>query len=189
MFKIKLACFLAGMFALGVSAQAASISYQGTFGADDQVQLINFTLNSATTATMVSFGYGGGTNSMGTVIPPGGFDTFFTLFAGDGSQIDTNDDEGCGNVNSGNGGCLDAWLSESLAAGTYTLALTQSGNDPMGSLSDGFTEQEQGNFTCPQGFCDAFGDQQNGSWAVDILNVDSVSQAGGSAAPGLQQKR
>jgi hypothetical protein len=184
MFKIKLARLLAGMFTLGVGARAANFSFQGTFGTDDQVELINFTLNSAATANMVSFGYGGGTNSMGTAIPPGGFDTFFTLFAGDGSQIDTNDDGGCGNVNAGNGGCFDAWLSENLAAGSYTLALTQSGNDPMGSLSDGFTEQGQGNFTCPQGFCDAFGDQQNGSWAVDILNVDSASQAdAGSAAP------
>src|ERR1019366_10737204 len=127
--------------ALALTAQAANFSFQGQFGADDQVQLFQLTLNSTTTITMVSLAYGGGTNSGGTLIPPGGFDTFFTLFAADGSQIDTNDDGGCGNVNSGNGGCLDAWLSEDLAAGSYTLALTESGNDPMGSLGDGFSEQ------------------------------------------------
>jgi hypothetical protein len=70
MSKLKFAWFLAGLFALGVGARGASFSFQGTFGTDDQVQLINFTLNSAATATMVSFGYGGGTNSMGTAIPP-----------------------------------------------------------------------------------------------------------------------
>ncbi len=169
------ACFLALAM---TSAQASTSSFQGNFSTDDQVQLFDLTLNSTATITMVSLAYGGGVNSGGTVIPAGGFDTFFTLFAADGSQIDTNDDGGCGLVNTGNGGCLDAWLSETLAAGAYTLVLTQSGNGPAGNLSDGFVEQGQGNFTCPAGFCDLFGDQQNGSWAVDVVNVDSASQVG-----------
>ena len=167
--------------ALAVTAQAASISFQGVFGADDQVQLFNLTLTSTATVTVMSIAYGGGINSAGTSIAPGGFDTFFTLFAPDGSQIDTNDDGGCGHVNSGNGGCLDSWLAENLTAGVYTLALTQSGNDPIGSLGDGFSQQGQGNFTCPQGFCDVFGNQQNGSWAVDILNVDAASETGAAS--------
>jgi hypothetical protein len=86
--------FIQGIYAisLALTAQAANFSFQGQFSAAD----------------MVSLAYCGGTNSTGTLIPPGGFDTFFTLFAADGSQINTNDDGGCGSVNSGNGGCLDA---------------------------------------------------------------------------------
>ena len=64
-----------------------------------------------------------------------------------------------------------------LPAGSYILALTQSGNDPNGNLSDGFTEQGQGDFTANggcQAFCDIFGNTDNGNWAVDILNVASV---------------
>jgi hypothetical protein len=32
-----------------------------------------------------------------------------------------------------------------------------------------------GNFTCAQGFCDVFQNQNNGNWAVDILNVASAT--------------
>lgn len=166
------------VLALALPAAASNISFLGTFATDDQVQLFDFTVNSTTTVTLVSLAYGGGTNSASQVIPAGGFDSFFTLFAADGSQINTNDDGGCGLVNAGNGGCLDAYLSETLNAGSYTLALTESGNDPAGNLSDGFIEQGQGDFTCPQGFCDVFGDHQNGSWAVDIRNVESASIEG-----------
>jgi hypothetical protein len=165
---------------LALPAAATNISSQGTFATDDQIQLFDFTVSSTTTVTLVSLAYGGGTNSASTVIPAGGFDSFFTLFAADGSQINTNNDGGCGVVNAGNGGCLDAYLSETLNAGSYILALTESGNDPAGNLADGFIEQGQGNFTCAQGFCDAFGNHQNGTWAVDIRNVQSV---GTSAAP------
>jgi hypothetical protein len=167
-------------FALALSASAANISFQGTFATDDQVQLFDFALSSEATVTMVSLAYGGGINAAGIAIPSGGFDSFFSLFAADGTQIDTNDDGAPGQVNLGNGGYLDAFLSDDLGPGTYTLALTESGNEPVGDLSDGFTEQGQGNFTCQQGFCDEFGDQQNGTWAVDILNVTSAATPGSS---------
>ncbi len=163
------------VLALALPAAADNISFQGTFATDDRIQLFDFTVNSTTTVTLVSLAYGGGTNSASKVIPAGGFDSFFTLFAADGSQINTNNDGGCGLVNAGRGGCLDAYLSETLNAGSYILALTESGNEPAGNLGDGFIEQGQGNFTCVQGFCDAFGNHQNGTWAVDIRNVQSAS--------------
>ena len=163
------------LLALVLPAAASNISFLGTFGTDDQVQLFNFTVDATSTVTLASLGYGGGTNSASQVIPAGGFDSFFTLFAADGSQINTNDDGGCGVVNAGAGGCLDAYFSETLNAGSYTLALTEAGNNPAGNLGDGFIEQGQGNFTCLQGFCDVFGDHQNGNWAVDLRNVTSAS--------------
>ena len=83
----RTACFLTLACATG---QAANISFQGNFSGDDQVQPFNLTDNSTATVTMVSFAYGGGTNAAGTVVPAGGFDTFFTLFAADGSMINTS---------------------------------------------------------------------------------------------------
>ena len=75
-----------------------------------------------------------------------------------------------------------------LSAGSYTLALTQSGNFANcadffpGDLSCGFARQGQGNYTpgvtgdpgCTA-FCGTFDTQENGDWAVDILNVNSAS--------------
>jgi hypothetical protein len=83
-------------------------------------------------------------------------------------------------------------------AGMYTIALTENGNQGVGNLSDGFFASQvlgisvPGNFTCQEGpigfqgsppsipvdqpFCDQFatGVQRNGSWSLDILNVDSA---------------
>jgi hypothetical protein len=176
-------------FTAGLAVSTAAnnnFSFEGLFLTDDQVQLFDFALAADSTVTMESWGYGGGTNATGTVIPAGGFDSFFTWYASDGSQIGTDDDCNGGPGHAHNGACLDAYASVFLPAGNYVLALTQSGNFPMGSLSDGFTEQGQGNFTangnCPA-FCDTFGNTDNGNWAVDILNVNSATQVGAPATP------
>jgi hypothetical protein len=173
------------LFAWAVAVSTAqaqnNLSFEGTFLTDDQVQLFQFTLTSDATVTFQSFGYAGGTNQEGNVIPPGGFDSYFTWFDSAGNQIGSDDDgldnEGCVDVGKYNGACLDAFAQPFLTPGTYTLALTESGNDPNGSLSDGFSEQGQGNFTANgpcTAFCDALGNQDNGNYAVDILNVSSV---------------
>ncbi len=69
-----------------------------------------------------------------------------------------------------------------LAAGSYTVALTQYDNTVLGpNLSDGFSRAGQGNFTsafgCTNGsFCDTsdidpFNNRTN-AWALDILQVE-----------------
>jgi hypothetical protein len=183
-------CVLLGWVMAVSTLQAGNYSFEGTFLTDDQVQLFDFTLTSAGTVTLQSYGYGGGTNAAGTAILAGGFDSLFSWFGSDGSLIDVNDD-GCGLAGSNHGACLDAFATPLLSAGTYTLALTESGNDSLGvgfpgDLSLGFSEQGQGDFTasgsCPA-FCDVFGNQDNGNWAVDILNVSSASEAGATPEP------
>jgi hypothetical protein len=165
------------------SLHAGAFSFTGTFSSDDQVQEFIFIIASPGTVTFQSYGYGGGTNAASAVIPAGGFDSLFSWFAPDGSLIGVNDD-GCGAAGSNHGNCLDAFASPFLgAAGAYTLALTQSGNGSLGSgfpgdLALGFQQQGQGNYTasggCPQ-FCDTFGNQNNGNWAVDISGVSSAT--------------
>jgi hypothetical protein len=169
-------------FLAALTAPSATFSFQGTFSSDDQVQLFDFTLPSDGVVTFQSLGYGGGVNATGTVIPSGGFDSYLTWYAEDGTLIGSDDDS-CGAAIAQNGACLDAYFTGTLTAGNYFLALTQSGNNPTDDLADGFTAQGIGNFTCPQGFCDYLGNQNTGNWAVDIAGVSSAS-AEGTPEPG-----
>ena len=173
----KTTIFVSLFLVTALPAVSNTFSFQGSFFTDDQVQLFPFTVASNAGVVFKSLAYGGGVNSVPIAISAGGFDTFFSLFAGDGSQINTNDDGTCAQVHSGNSGCLDAYLAENLTAGAYTLALTQSGNTPNGDLAAGFAQEGQGNYTCPQGFCDIFGSQQNGKWAIEMDNITTATQA------------
>ena len=157
---------------------AVNISFTGTFGADDQVQLFDIVLGTAGDVTFQSYGSGGGANYAGATILAGGFDSYFTWYAGDGTQIGSDDDHGCGLANTTPNGCADAFFHGFLDAGNYVLALTLSGNVPNGALADGFSGSP--GFSCSGSFCDVFGVAHTGSWAVDILTVDSASP---SAAP------
>lgn len=86
------------------------------------------------------------------------------------------------------------------APGTYTIVLSTFANPGIGNLSDGFFAEQvlgltpPGNFICSmyegsppsipldQPFCDEWnpGVQRDGHWALDILNVDSVTRSGTS---------
>lgn len=186
---------LLGLFAVAACAlPAANISFTGTFSTDDQVQLFDFTLTAPETVTFQTWGYGGGTNAESVDIPAGGFESLLTWFAPDGSYIDNSTT--CGSGNPYEDACLDAYGQASLGAGTYTLALTQSGNNAIcpdgfpGDLGCGFSQQGNGDFTpittgdpgCTA-FCGTFGTQEDGNWAVDILNVSSASLASSTPEP------
>jgi hypothetical protein len=180
---------MAGLLAISASSLlAGSFSFTGTFVTDDQVELFDLTLASTSSVTFETLSYGGGTNSLGNTIDPGGFDTRLTWYQSDGTEIGSDDGGHCGDTNSYLGACNDAFFNGTLAAGSYILALTQDGNDPNGALSDGFSEQGNPNFTatgaCAQ-FCDSLsGDQLTGNWAVDILAVDSASAQSSTPEPG-----
>jgi hypothetical protein len=185
---------LAWILAVSTMQAQSNFSFEGTFLTDDQVQLFDFTLTSPETVSFQTFGYGGGTNVEKAVIPPDGFESLLTWFGTDGSYINNSDTCGSGNIYKG--ACLDAFGQVALTAGTYTLALTQSGNNANcpdgapGDLSCGFSEQGQGNYTptttgdpgC-MAFCGTFGTQEDGNWAVDILNVGSASVPGSTPEP------
>jgi len=172
---------LAPLLFAAVSMSAANFSFTGSFTTDDQEQIFDLSLTSATTVTFETLSYGGGTNAAGTVIPSGGFDPRLTWFQSDGTEIGSNGGPYCGSNGSFLGACNDAYFQGTLAAGSYFLALTQDGNDPNGDLSAGFSEQGNPNFTanglCNQ-FCDSLsGNELAGTWAVDILGVNSANPA------------
>ena len=66
------------------TAYAGTISYTGALANPEDTVLIDLTLASGGSVTLQTYGFGGGTNGAGTVIPSGGFDPFVGLFSGTG---------------------------------------------------------------------------------------------------------
>jgi hypothetical protein len=130
---------------------AATVSYTGTFSDDDQEQAFSFTVGAPGTVTLRTLGYAGGVNGNSTVISAGGFDPILSLFDATGTLIALNDDNPSAAVDPVTGNGFDASISALLAAGQYTLVLTETDNLPVGpTLADGFTRTGQGNFTGPE---------------------------------------
>lgn len=168
-------------------AAPADFSFAGTFTRDDDVQLFNFSVGAPSSVTLVSFGYAGGTQANGNVVPRGGFDTILALFNAAGVLVNQNDDSPsatCGPVTVATdpvtGRRYDTCLNAMLAAGNYTVSVMQYANFALGpNLSDGFRHDGAGNFTsafgCSNGsFCDAAGNNRSNAWAFDVRNVDSA---------------
>lgn len=179
---------------LGASmALADNFSFQGTFTADDNVQLFNFTVGSTSTVTLQTWSYAGGVDAQGVTIPRGGFDPILALFDSTGAEINQNDDGGS-NVpaDSVTGEHYDTYLQSTLAPGTYTVSVMEYDNFAVGpNLSNGFTRTGQGDFTsafgCSEGkFCDVSGvpagNSRTGNWEFDILGVNAASTTGGGSA-------
>lgn len=194
------------LLALGLAkpATAASLSYVGAFTADDDVASFTFSLASPATVTIKTYSYAGGTQADGNVVPAGGFDPILALFNGAGTLINFVDD-GSSVADPNTKMPFDALLETALGAGTYTVTLMQYNNFANGpSLSDGFEKSGQSTFTQAFGcggtmFCDSEGNQRNGNWALDILNVNAANPvplpaalplfAFGMAAVGLAARR
>jgi hypothetical protein len=178
---------------------AASLSFEGTLASSDSVFEQTFGLSGVSTVAIQTFGFGGGTNAAGTVIPSGGFDPLIALFSGpvatatifvDGfgnpladadnllnppwSFVGNCPPAGTVAIGSDND-CGDDFMQVALAAGTYTLVLTDANYIPNavydnGALSEGFTDLTAGVFqTCDpvSNACIA----PNGNYAVDITST------------------
>jgi hypothetical protein len=184
---------------LAVQAVSAStISYTGTLASpEDASTVITVTLEDAGTLDLQTYGFGGGTNAASEVIAPGGFDPFVGVFSGTGDSAEfidgTSDilsnyaaDEGCppaGTVKIGDAVCGDVALSEVLAAGTYTVLLTDGDYIPNaafddGTLGEGFDDLTGGAFqTCntvgPNTTCV----NDTAAWALDITAPDQSPAA------------
>ncbi len=154
---------------------AKADSYTGSLSTPEDTYSLVFNVTGTVSelVTAQTFGFGGGTNGAGTVIAPGGFDSFLGFFSGTGlsaslvtdalgNPLATSDDlanfgsyMGCppaGTVNLGGSTCGDIILSASLAPGTYTLLLTDAAyisnaaNNGSGTIGDGFTRLHRRRF-------------------------------------------
>jgi hypothetical protein len=174
---------------LAGQASAANFSFTGTFSQDDQLELFQFTAPSAL-VTLQTFGYAGGTNGSGSVIPAGGFDPYISLFdatggLGAGSLLVASNNDGVGvATDPTTGAASDSLLTlTTLIAGhTYVLVLSQFDNTPNGpDFGSGFSRDGQGDFTAGAfgcggtSFCDSTPAQRNGNWALDIDGVRSAT--------------
>ena len=186
---------LAGALLLAASVPASALtvetvdfSFAGTLAQDNSVVLIEFTVAETSTIELSSYSYNGGVMADGTTIAAGGFDPILSLFDASGSLIASNDD-----IDSGNDE-WDVYLSATLDAGDYTVAVTQYDNFAVddqladGWIRDGdawFTASEFGGGECTA-FCDANGQARSNAWAFDVLNVATavvVDNGQGEAEP------
>ena len=152
--------FRSALLAVACSVAAhAGILFQGVFSQDDDVVLKQFIVSAAQDITIDTTSYANG-----------GFDPMLSLFDSTGLLIGLNNDGG-GSVTADpvTGNHWDAFLFlPSLAPDTYTLAITQSDNGPLGpTLADGFLESGNGNFS--GGFVDLSGSQRQPNWSVEVI--------------------
>jgi hypothetical protein len=161
------------------SVFADNFSFTGIFQNDNDLQQFIFTISNPATVTLQTWSFAGGINGATNTIPAGGFAPVLALFDNLGTIVGNFDQGGtapggCGprNLDAASGLCLDAYLSDSLGAGTYMVVLSQQDNIPLGqNFSDGYQHDGDANFS--GGFQD-FGYQRNSNWAVDIVTVDSA---------------
>ena len=163
------------------SAQAANISFTGSFATDDAVQLFGFSVGAPSIVTLRTYSYAGGIQANGHAVSAGGFDPILALFDSAGHFINQNDDGSGVPTDPSTGAAYDTLLNASLGAGSYLVSVMQYNNFAVGAnLSDGFIRDGQGNFTAGFGgcvaasFCDVTGAARTNQWAFDILNVSDA---------------
>lgn len=176
-----------GLAIISLNAGADNFSFTGTFAADNDVQLFDFTADGSSTIALRSYSYGGGIQADGNVVSEGGFDPILALFDNTGLLIGINDDDALGIVgtDSVTGFSWDTYLTTDLVAGDYIVAVMQYNNRPgtntvgVTMLSDGFTYDDPFFTTtlggCTNGqFCDTSGANRTNEWAFDVLNVETA---------------
>jgi hypothetical protein len=161
----------------------ANISYTGVFIQDDQMFSAGFSLATPSNIVIQTWSFAGGADAAGQMIPAGGFATVVSLFDSSGNLL-TFDDGGVApsacaprQIDPDTQFCLDAYIQENqLPPGQYTVVLTEFDNTPNGpTLSDGFVEQGNGDFTAVPGVAsgpfflnDGPGFQRTGNWELDV---------------------
>jgi hypothetical protein len=187
--------------ALAEGQGGSSLSYTGTLASPQSAFEVTFTLSAPDTVTFRTWGFGGGMNAAGQVVPAGGFDSLITLFQGaavsaniylDGSGNPLADADNllnapwsfagncpiAGTVAIGaNSDCGDVQMSVALAGGTYTLVLTDANYQPGaiydgGALSEPFVDLTGGGTQFQT--CDPLANaciNTNGHYALDITST------------------
>ncbi len=180
--------------------QAGFISYTGTLASSTDVVTETFTLTAPATIGLQTWSFGGGTNAAGSLILPGGTDPFLGIFSGTGASATILIDGGgnpfgtsldlsnYGNPNflgcppasapviGGTPQCGDiAMTLTALAAGTYTVILTDGQYIPQavsdnGTLGEGFNDFTGGAF-CNVAINGVNCPNTSGSYAFDITGL------------------
>ena len=163
---------LAGAAALSAhGAQAADLSFSGTLIYNTDVVLIEFSLATAAAVTLWTTSWMAGLN----------FDPTLALFARNGSLLLVGDDTSDpAALLPGQGGYDSQIALPALAAGSYRLTLSASGNDVVGpTLADGFSLAGTvpvllADWAQPSHDINA-NDQKGGTWQMHLTGVDQAA--------------
>jgi len=175
---VQLRTLFAGLLALGATTANADLQdydFAGTFGQDNDIVTLSFTIDNPGTVTIFSSSW-----------DDGGFDPIIAIWNAMGGLVNQQDDGHNVGSTLSNGvsyahGNWDTYYSVALNAGTYFLTVAQFDNFALGSnLADGFRYDNDGHFTFTNGYgpqADFNGvlnsnDGRNGNWAFHLLNVD-----------------
>jgi hypothetical protein len=187
---LKTAILLAVAMLAPLVSAASTLSFNGAFGQDESLEWFRVTMNAPGALTVRTWSFAGGVNADGTTIPAGGFAPVLSLFEETGFQLLLAVDHAGGSgpdcgprpADPFSGFCWDGYLSTSVGAGSYLLALTEDDNLPFGpTLSEGFSRTGQGNFTGPNflgqpgSFLLVSGEQRTSEWALDIDADEAVA--------------
>lgn len=187
--RIPIWAWAAAAVCATAAVHATTLNFSGDLTSDDQVAYYDLTLGSSSTVTFETDSYA-----------TGGFPTVLSLFTSGGSFLDTNGASGASTCSGADQTavaptagatpvCGDAYLSESLSAGSYILALSEYPNFPSASgtsVENGFQFSGQGNFTsgsngCGTGGGGAFYDlagaceERTGAFSISISGAGLVS--------------
>lgn len=204
---------------LPAAIRADSISYTGVLSSSTDVIEETFTLSAPATIGLQTWGFGGGVNAAGAIISPGGTDPFLGIFSGTGDAATILTDSsgnpygtsldlsnygdpnflGCPPAGApsigGSPQCGDVTMTlDSLAAGTYTVVLSDGQYIPQavfdnGTLGEGFDDFTGGVFcnvlingvNCP--------DPLGGAYAFDITGLPAGSAGSGPPPAAVPEPR
>lgn len=185
---------LLGALALGTAAQAGTWSARGSFTRDDALAPFTLDLPADDVLSVRSWSYAGGINAAGQAVDSGGFAPVLALFDAQGWLLQVAHGSGSASVCSvfgsaapASGFCWDAAFSMALAAGRYTLVLSQDGNEPPDNLLTGrFAKAGVPDYTGQDflaqpdlHFIQVDGTPRSGHWALDI-SASAVPEPAGA---------
>ena len=165
-----------------VSAIPTDFDFSGTFTNDNDVVLLDFSVDATSTVTIFSSSWLLGDSGLG-------FDPILSIWDSSGNLLQEQDDGGLIGSTLSNGvsydhGIWDSYFSITLGAGNYSASIGQYNNFATGtSLADGFIHDGNPNFTFDEGFgtADLFNgvwsgtDTRTGDWEFHLLNVETAS--------------
>jgi hypothetical protein len=151
---------------------AGNVTKTGTLTDEAEVIEEAFTVTSASTLTVFTTSYGGGTNLDGTMTAAGGFQPMVTLYDSAGNYVMGEAvTSPLASTDSKTSLALDAYLKDSdMAPGAYIVTLTDIFNQQpvtATNLSDGFAGPGGTTFT------DVDGNVRNGKYALNMSVASS----------------
>jgi hypothetical protein len=190
-----------GVLLLSAQVYALDFDFSGTFGKDNDITQLNFSIGAASTVTIFSSSWGDPSDPVNGYKAGGGFDPILAIWGSTGNLIYEQDDGDNVGSTLSNGmsyfhGVWDSYYAVVLGAGNYVATIAQYDNFSKAyfnsalNLSDGFIHDGVDiadtaftrflvGYTPNTNFNGVYdvNDYRTGDWAFHILNVESASSS------------